>query len=123
MSVGVQITGTQESVARVSQNIVAIYQRKEAALFALALSYKIKMLNTFRTKQSENFYWTNRTQQAFQRVFSEAVKDGGDIVVFLAHGVDYGVYLEMANDRKHAALKPIVTSLGALFLQDARRIV
>ncbi len=53
----------------------------------------------------ENRPWTDRTGQARQRLrgYSAKVKNG--YRVYIAHGVDYGIWLEMANERKYAVLE------------------
>ena len=111
---------TKKDIKKVSQNIIKIYARKEAAAFALASSFAIKSLNLFRQNQSGGKYWENKTQQAFNRVFANAFKDSAGLGFFIAHGVDYGVYLELANDRKHAALEPITSEMAVRFIKELK---
>jgi hypothetical protein len=42
---------------------------------------------------------------------------------FLAHATDYGVYLELANDRKHAALLPTTLRYYSRFMRDLKSIL
>ena len=111
---------TEKSIKKVSKNILAIYARKEIAAFAIAASFAIKALNQFRRDQSGNKFWTNRTQQALQRVFSGPFKDSEGLGFFLAHGIEYGVFLELANNRKHAALVPITKGLVGSFISNLK---
>jgi len=67
-------------------------------------------------------FWDNQTAQAAAGVFSNAFKDERSVGWFLAHGVFYGVYLELANDRKHEALRPIVQQYAGKFLEDIKKI-
>jgi hypothetical protein len=55
-------------------------------------------------------YWINQTNIAKDTVFSQAFKEEGGQVLgfFLAHAIQYGVYLELANDRQNEALRPII---------------
>lgn len=115
-------------IDNVKRNIDKIYARRKAALYALAISYAGQALSIFRKEQAEQTFWNNRTNQAYQRVFSKAFKIDKKLVqdeigFFLSHGVIYGIYLELANDRKNEALRPIMMSLAPKFIADAKKIV
>jgi hypothetical protein len=84
-------------------------------------------LRTFQMQQrmaphSFGEFWDNQTAQAAVRVFAEAHREGNSIFWFLAHGVDYGVSLELANDRKHESLRPIVQGYLGRFMEDVRKL-
>jgi hypothetical protein len=109
------------------KNIRSIYERKELALYALALNFAAMAINYFRQLQpstpgAQGAYWHNRTGQAAARVFSNAELTRQFISWFMAHGVQYGDYLELANNRRHEALKPIIERYVGRYLQDAQRI-
>lgn len=54
----------------------------------------------------ENAPWTDRTGAARQRLHGEAYWESPKIVVAaIMHQVDYGVYLELAHQRKYAILE------------------
>lgn len=54
----------------------------------------------------ENAPWTDRTGAARQRLHGEAYWEDSKIVVAaIMHQVDYGVYLELAHQRKYAILE------------------
>jgi len=40
----------------------------------------------------------------------------------MAHGVQYGVYLELSNDGKNAAIKPTMNKWVPLFLTAVRSL-
>lgn len=52
--------------------------------------------------------WTDRTGNARQRLngYVEAILHG--VRVCIAHGVSYGIYLELAHEKKYAILEPTV---------------
>lgn len=106
----------------VKQNIRAAYQRNEAALYALCLFYAGLAINYFRAQQQNNRYWANKTGQARDRMFTDAFRENLIYGWFMAHGVQYGVYLEMANDHAHEAIRPIVKRYAGRFFRDARKI-
>jgi len=108
----------QDDSRRVSRKITTIYQRRKQAVYALCLSYAGRALNYFRQNQQSNAYWTNRTHDAESRVFSDAQIEGDIISWFIAHAIDYGVYLELANDRQNEALRPTIVHFFDDFKRD-----
>lgn len=111
---------TEDSVKKVFKNIEDIYDRRRAAVYALSLDYAAKALAEFKRRQPRGIgnsgdFWTNQSSQAADRVFSDAYIQGEVIGWFLAHAVDYGVYLELANDRQNEALTPIIRELAPKF--------
>lgn len=111
-----------EDVEKVKKNIRAIYKRRIEATVALSEYYAGVALQEFRKEQSGNAFWTNRTRTAVNTVFSGKIEETNFTGFFLAHAVEYGVYLEMANDRKYEALRPVVSSLVQKYKKDLRRI-
>jgi len=57
-----------------------------------------------------NYKWTPRSGAAHQRLNGSWKWIGNVVRVELSHGVDYGVYLELANEGKYAILWPTVQS-------------
>lgn len=54
----------------------------------------------------DNAIWVNRTTNARQGLSGEAIwKDSDTIWICVAHSVDYGVWLELANERRYAILE------------------
>lgn len=54
----------------------------------------------------QNAPWTDRTGQARQRLTGQAYWEDANIVVAaIAHQVDYGIWLELAHQRKYAILE------------------
>ncbi len=106
-------------VGRVSRRIRSIYERRRLAVYALSLSYAARALNYFRQNQDDNAYWTNRTHPgAMDRVFADAQIEGDIVSWFIAHGVDYGIYLELANNRQNEALRPTIVHFFDDFKKD-----
>lgn len=109
--------------AKVNNNIEAAFQRKRAAVYALCLHYSALALKYFRAEQERNRFWTNRTGLAKDTVFSGAFKEGQDIIGwFMAHTLQYGVHLELANDRKYEALNPVIKVFYPLFRDNLEKL-
>jgi len=113
---------THDSVAAVKSNVQKIFNRKYNAAIALCYEYAGMVLNSFLQQQSRNKFWTNRTYVALDTVFSRVIVEKDVVGFFLAHSVEYGVYLELANDRKYAALAPVMMKFLARFEKDLQEI-
>lgn len=56
--------------------------------------------------------WHDRTGRARQSLKGSWSKEGSGYKVQIAHGVTYGIYLEMKNERRYAILMPTVEKVG-----------
>lgn len=91
-------------------------------MYALSLEYAARALNDFRRRQAQEEFWKNQTFTAMNTVFSDAFITGNVIGWFLAHGIEYGVYLELANDGKNQALRPVVVRFAKQFYEDVEKL-
>ncbi|MEX0975040.1 MAG: hypothetical protein WD024_06830 [Bacillota bacterium] len=79
--------------------------RRRAAIVALAKNYA----GTLEARAKQNASWTDRTGNARNGLFGAVQVSGikaDTVVIRLAHSMDYGPFLELANDGKYAILKP-----------------
>jgi hypothetical protein len=114
----------------VGMNIEAIFARRRAAAVMLCLEYAGRILAEFRQRQADQGgflsgatqFWTNRTGVAAATVFSDAIIEDDEIGFFIAHMIEYGVYLELANDRAYEALRPLVEEFYPEFKKDLAEI-
>jgi hypothetical protein len=116
---------TVDGVDEVKKSIVDIYDRRKAAILAMSKYYAAKMLVWFRQQQVADKWWNNQTFDAIARVFTNGyLTDGGEsIAMGAAHGVQYGVYLELANDGKHSAIWPMMIEWSAKYLEAAKALI
>jgi hypothetical protein len=112
----------RSQIDALKKNIGGIYSRKKEAAIALCLMYAGIVLEEFRKYQASNGFWDNQTNTAYDTVFSDAIISDEAIGFFLSHLVEYGVYLELANDRKHEALQPIILGYYNMFKKDIEEI-
>lgn len=89
-------------------NMRSFKNKAEAAIQLLAENGAQKM----ERYAKENRPWKDRTGSARQRLKGswEKISDGYKIAI--AHGVDYGVWLEFAHERRYAILMPTVQKVG-----------
>lgn len=78
----------------------------------------IRMYAEQGARQLENFAkenrrWTDRTGHARQRLNGYVGKSEKGYRVYLAHGVDYGIWLELANEKRFSIIPQAIEYVGA----------
>jgi hypothetical protein len=106
----------------VNKNIKEIYRRKKIALIALSAEFAEEAKRLHRIAQGDNFFWDNQTFQAMDNVFGQLIDDGNIVGFLLAHGKDYGVYLELANNRQNESLRLIINELAPKYIAAVKEI-
>jgi hypothetical protein len=107
-------------------NFRALIEYQENKLYELCQKYgelaKQTAQNVQGMAQGEGYYWINRSRDAVLNLKGFAVKEGNKIGWGLAHTMEYGVYLEQANNGSHSILGRTVRMLRWDFLDEARDI-
>lgn len=67
----------------------------------------------------ENAPWSDITGAARSELYCEVFEDGGEIVLELGHGVDYGVWLETIQAGAYAIIMPTLEALGPEVINNA----
>lgn len=78
----------------------------------------IRMYAEQGARQLENFAkenrrWTDRTGHAWQRLTGYVGKSEMGYRIYLAHGVDYGIWLELANEKRFSIIPQAIEYVGA----------
>jgi hypothetical protein len=71
----------------------------------------------------DNAPWSDRTGDARSGLIADVYQDGGEIVLELAHSVDYGQWLELIEDGRFAILLPTIEAMGAEVINRAGGVV
>jgi hypothetical protein len=66
--------------------------------------------------------WINRSFRAARTVFGEYESTNNKVGFSLYHTMSYGVYLELARNRKYAALEPIVRGMAEDYIKGIKAI-
>ena len=61
----------------------------------------------------ENRRWTDRTGHARQRLNGCVGRIDKGFRIYLAHGVDYGIWLELANEKRFSIIPRTIEYVGA----------
>lgn len=114
------MTGLNE----VLKNIEIQFEKRKLATYALCKRYATLAIKNFRELQAEGYYWDNQSYFAMDLMFTKAFMDKADDSVgfFMSHGVNYGVYLELANNELYAAIKPTINDLLPDFEKDLKKL-
>lgn len=101
------------------QNLDSLPEKKRRALIAYGNTAAVKLQGEAQMSRP----WRNRTAQAVQRIKGYCKTTDTGIRIYLAHGVDYGVYLEYANGKKHAVIYPTLRREGPEIMAGAAKVV
>jgi hypothetical protein len=86
----------------------AAVERKCETFAKTTLAHYAQKMQQY-AKEEENATWKDRTGDARDGLRGDVFYHPGvDMGITLAHTVEYGVYLETANNAKYAVLKPTV---------------
>lgn len=87
----------------------------------------IKMFAQEGAKKFENYAkinrpWTDRTGHARQRLVGWVETFSDKVRIHIGHGVDYGVYLELCNEKRYAILQPTVNACSKEVIQGFNKL-
>lgn len=88
----------------------------------------IKMFANEGAKKFENYAkahrpWTDRTGHARQRLVGWVETMPNRVRIHIGHGVDYGVYLELCNEKRYAILQPTVNAMSQEVLDGYKELL
>lgn len=83
--------------------------RAQAAIRMYAETSALKLQNYAKEKAR----WTDRTGHARQRLKGEALTVTNGYKLRLAHGVDYGKWLELAHEKRFAIIMETIEIVGS----------
>lgn len=92
-------------VSGLQQAILALPDRVEKALMAYGETGAKKV----ESRAKRDRPWTDRTGHARQRLNGKCIRTARGIRIILAHGVEYGIYLEFAREKRYAIIYPTLT--------------
>lgn len=88
-------------------------------LGAVILMYSATKASELEAKMKMNRPWTDRTNMAKTLLNAKVSQPSKDIIrITLAHGVDYGIWLELANGKNYAIIAPTIREEGPRIVED-----
>ena len=105
-----------------SNLIKGLAEREIKTRAALGL-YADTVAKKMETHAKSNKPWVDRTGRAKQSLNS-SWKWVGDVArVELSHGVYYGIYLELCNEKKYAIIKPTIDTISPQAIRGLNKIL
>lgn len=91
---------------------------KSQKLGALILMYASTKASEIEADMKTNRPWTDRTGDA-KKFLTAKVTNPKEVLIriILAHGVDYGIWLELANEKNYAIISPTIDKQGPLLMK------
>lgn len=77
----------------------------------------------FENYAKDNRPWSDRTSNARQALFSLVETGDGKVIIYLSHGVEYGVWLELKNQGRYAIIMPTLEHYYAQVQQSYKRLL
>ena len=88
-------------------------------LGAVILMYAATKASEIESKMKQNRPWTDRTGMAKALLSTRVSQPNTDTIrITLAHGVDYGIWLELANEKNYAIIAPTIKEEGPRIVGD-----
>lgn len=98
-------TDIQIDYSEVMANLGRLKARLTTGLTMITATMATKM----EAWAKDNATWTDRTGNARQSLRGRSYwEDANKIVAQISHGVDYGIWLELANQKKYAILEETI---------------
>lgn len=105
--------------SKLEQNILSLPEKIEIA----AEKYGKTVAAKLEGEAKENRPWRDRTAQARQRIKGRCEKEPGKLKIYLSHGVDYGVYLEFAHEKRYAIIYPTLRKEAPEVMSGMRGLI
>ncbi len=93
-------------------------------LGAVVLMYSATKASEIQAKMKRNRPWTDRTGMAKAMLSAKVSRPTNNIIrITLAHGVDYGIWLELAHGKNYAIIAPTVRDEGPRIVNDLANLM
>lgn len=93
-------------------------------LGAVILMYASTKASELQAKMKVNRPWTDRTGMAKALLNAKVSQPDKNIVrITLAHGVDYGIWLELAHGKNYAIIAPTIREEGPRIVEDLNNLM
>ena len=88
-------------------------------LGAVVLMYAATKASVIESSMKINRPWTDRTNMAKMMLSAKVSQPNETTVrITLAHGVEYGIWLELANEKNYAIIEPTINKEGPRIVSD-----
>ena len=97
-------SGFRLDISKLANGLIGAQDKADLAIRMYAEQGALQLQNFAK----ENRRWTDRTGHARQRLNGYVGKSENGYRIYLAHGVDYGIWLELAHEKRFAIIQPTI---------------
>lgn len=102
-------------VSDMAGRLASMSERADAAIRVFAEQGATKM----RSNAQRNAKWTDRTGSARTRLNAYVSATAKGYRITLAHGVDYGIWLELAHEKRYSIIPQTINYVGTFEIMPA----
>ena len=102
-------------ISNMANNLEHMNERADAAVRVFAEQAATKLTSNAQT----NAKWVDRTGNARTRLHSYVSAMSNGYRITLAHGVDYGIWLELANEKRYSIIPQTIEYVGTFEIMPA----
>ena len=102
------MSGFSLNTSSLTRGLERMQNKSDAAIRAFAETGGLKM----QSYAQQNAKWTDRSGAARQRFKSGVERRESGYWIRLSYGVDYGIWLELAHEKKYAILPETIRAVG-----------
>lgn len=95
---------TNMDTSGIEKGLMRLMDKSEAAIRMYSETAALKLQNYMR----DNAPWTDRTGDARKRLTGTVYKVSNGYQIILSHGVNYGIWLELAHEKRFAIIQPTI---------------
>lgn len=99
--------------------MTSLQGKAEIAMMMYAENGALKLQNYAK----EHRPWTDRTGHARQRLTGKSSRVDKGYQLELSHGVEYGIWLEMAHEKRFAIINPTIEKVGPSVVKGFERLL
>lgn len=105
--------------SKLKKNTLALDDKMKKALTMYANTKAAQLRGYMRTNRP----WTDRTGEAKRRLSADVESKDDDIVITLSHGVSYGIWLELSNEKKYAIIAPTIRIKSGEVMKGCQKLL
>lgn len=96
------------------------FEKKASAAMLMLAETGALDLQGYAQKQAP---WTDRTGAARQRLKGSTDQADESILIIIAHGVEYGIFLELCNEKRFAIVPKSLSAVGPKIIKSFEKLL
>ncbi len=99
-----------------------LYDAWTQQIYNAVYALLVRMAPRIENWMKENAPWTDRTGNARQSLWTTVIPQMTEIILILAHGVEYGKFLEHCNAGAYSVIAPALDEFGPEIMSELARM-